>query len=47
VTLTCAATDWALMAGGRLDQRRALLTRRLRVSGDWGLALRLGEVLPV
>jgi hypothetical protein len=47
VTLACAATDWALLAGGRLDQRRALLTRRLRVSGDWGLALRLGDVLPV
>jgi hypothetical protein len=47
LTLACAATDWALMAGGRLDQRRALVTRRLRVSGDWGLALRLGEVLPV
>jgi ribonucleoside-diphosphate reductase beta chain len=47
LTLACAATDWALLAGGRLEQRRALLTRRLRVSGDWGLALRLGDVLPV
>jgi hypothetical protein len=47
LTLRCTAADWARMAGGRLSQQRAVLTRRLRISGDWGLALRLGEVLPV
>ena len=47
VTLACDAGDWVRIAGGRLDQRQAILTRRLRVAGDWGLALRLPRLLPV
>jgi Ribonucleotide reductase, small chain/SCP-2 sterol transfer family len=47
VTLHCTAADWLRIAGGRVSQTRALLTRRLRVSGDWRLALRLGDILPV
>ena len=47
VTLRCSAADWLRIAGGRLSQQRAVLTRRLRIAGDWSLALRLGEVLPM
>ncbi|MFI4928061.1 MAG: ribonucleotide-diphosphate reductase subunit beta [Burkholderiales bacterium] len=47
VTLRCTAADWLRISGGRLSQTSALLTRRLRVSGDWSLALRLGDILPV
>jgi hypothetical protein len=47
LTLRCSAADWARIAGGRLDQRWALLSRRLRIDGDWSLALRMNEVLPV
>jgi hypothetical protein len=47
VTLRCSAADWFRIAGGRLGQQQAVLTRRLRIAGDWALALRLGEVLPV
>jgi ribonucleoside-diphosphate reductase beta chain len=47
LTLRCTATDWILIAGGRLDQRVALLRRRLRISGDWRLALRLPGIIPV
>lgn len=46
VTLSCSASDWALIAGGRLSRRRALLARRLRIAGDWALALRLPQILP-
>jgi ribonucleoside-diphosphate reductase beta chain len=46
VTLHCTAADWLRIAGGRLSQQRAVLTRRLRIAGGWSLALRLGEVLP-
>lgn len=47
LTLRCSASDWARIAGGRLDQTWALLSRRLRITGDWSLALRMSEVLPV
>jgi hypothetical protein len=47
LTLSCAASDWARIVGGRLDERRAVLTRRVRVFGDWGLARRLSWILPV
>jgi hypothetical protein len=47
LTLRCTAADWARIAGGRLNQQLAVVTRRLRVAGDWSLALRLGDILPV
>ncbi len=47
LTLRCTSADWGRMAGGRLPQRQALLSRRLRISGDWRLALRLPQILPV
>lgn len=45
LTLRCAANDWAAIAGERLDPMRALFTRRLRISGDPWLALRLSSIL--
>lgn len=45
LTLRCAARDWARIAIEQLDPRVALLTRRLSVSGDWRLALRLPALL--
>ncbi len=45
LTLRCAARDWARIATEKLDPRVALLTRRMSVSGDWRLALRLPALL--
>jgi putative sterol carrier protein len=39
------ADDWGRIAGNKLDARWAMLTRRLAVSGDLRLALRLPKVL--
>lgn len=47
LTLHCSAADWVRIAGGRLDQQRAVLTRRLRPSGDVRLLLQLPRILPV
>jgi hypothetical protein len=47
LTLRCSAADWILISGGRLDQQRAVLTRRLRPSGDLRLLLQLPRILPV
>jgi hypothetical protein len=46
LTLRCTTPDWVRIATGRLNQQQALLTRRLRIQGDWGLALRLPRILP-
>lgn len=45
LTLRSTATDWAGVATERLDPRWAMATRRLSVSGDWRLALRLPALL--
>jgi putative sterol carrier protein len=45
LTLRCAALDWARIATEKLDPRVALLTRRMSISGDWRLALRLPSLL--
>ena len=47
LTLRCTAADWVRIAGGRLNQQRAVLHRRLRIGGDWALALRLPQILPI
>lgn len=47
LTLRCTAADWARIAGGRLNQQFAVVSRRLRIAGDWALALRLSDILPV
>ncbi len=47
LTLRCTAADWGRIAGGRLNQQQALLSRRLRLSGDLRFALRLPQILPV
>lgn len=47
LTLHCSAADWVRIAGGRLNQSRAVLTRRLRPSGDVRLLLQLPRILPV
>jgi len=45
LTLHCSVEDWARIAGEKLDARWAILTRRLRLSGDMGLALRLPTLI--
>jgi hypothetical protein len=45
LTIRCSAADWARIAGDKMDARWALLTRRLRISGDLRLALRLPALL--
>jgi hypothetical protein len=45
LTIRCGAEDWARIAGDKLDARWALVTRRLRLSGDPRLALRLPALL--
>jgi putative sterol carrier protein len=45
VTVTAAAADWMSIVEGRMDPQLAYLTKKLRVSGDLGLALRLREVV--
>lgn len=47
VMLSCATSDWARIVGGRLDEWQAVLTRRVRVAGDWRLARRLSRILPI
>jgi hypothetical protein len=47
LTLRCSANDWASLSNRRLSQRQALLSRRLRINGDWGLALELPRILAV
>lgn len=45
LVLRCRVDDWGRIAGQQLDPRWALATRRLRVSGEWSLALRLPALL--
>ena len=45
LTLRSTAADWASVATQRLDPRWAMATRRLSVSGDWRMALRLPALL--
>jgi len=47
LVLKCTAADWGYISSNRLNQNQAVLTRRLRISGDWGLALKLPQILPV
>ncbi|WP_052887948.1 ribonucleotide-diphosphate reductase subunit beta [Thermogemmatispora carboxidivorans] len=47
LTLRCSANDWARLSSRRLNQRQAVLSRRLRISGDWRLALELPRLLAV
>jgi predicted lipid carrier protein YhbT len=45
VTVRAQAADWMAIVAGRMDPQLAYLTKRLRVSGDLQLALRLREVV--
>lgn len=45
LTLRLRVDDWGRIAGDKLDARWAILTRRLAVSGDLRLALRLPALL--
>jgi predicted lipid carrier protein YhbT len=45
VTVGAKAADWLSIVEGRMDPQLAYLTKRLRVSGDLQLALRLREVV--
>lgn len=46
LTLCCSAADWMRIATGQLNQQRAILTRRLRPSGDLRVLLQLPRILP-
>ncbi len=45
LTMRLTADDWGRIAGNKLDARWAILTRRLTISGDVRLALRLPKLL--
>ena len=45
VTVRAKAADWMAIVEGRMDPQLAYLTKRLRVSGNLQLALRLREVV--
>jgi hypothetical protein len=47
VTFRCSATDWVEIMRGQLGGRQAIMAGRLRVKGNWLLALRLAQMLPV
>ncbi len=44
VTVTARAADVLRMAAGELGPGRALLDGRLDLAGDWGVAMRLGQM---
>lgn len=46
LTLRCRAADWIRISSGQLKSDRALLTRRLRPSGDLRLLFKLPSILP-
>lgn len=46
VTFTVSGEDWVAMSEGKLNPMQAVLTRRLKIAGDQGLALRLQKLLP-
>jgi putative sterol carrier protein len=45
VTVRAKADDWMAIVEGRMDPQLAYLTKRLRVTGNLQLALRLREVV--
>ena len=45
VTITASASNWMAIVEGRMDPQLAYLTKKLRVSGNLQLALRLREVV--
>ncbi len=45
VTVRAKAADWMAIVEGRMDPQLAYLTKKLRVSGNLQLALRLREVV--
>jgi predicted lipid carrier protein YhbT len=45
VTVRAQAEDWIAIVEGRMDPQLAYLTKRLRVTGNLQLALRLREVV--
>jgi putative sterol carrier protein len=45
VTVRAKAEDWLAIVDGRMDPQLAYLTKRLRVTGNLQLALRLREVV--
>jgi hypothetical protein len=46
VTFHSSFDDWADVTAARADPRRLLLTRRIRVRGDWRMLLSLPKALP-
>ena len=45
MTFRSTFDDWADVVAGRADPRRQVLTRRMRVRGDWRTLLALPKAL--
>ncbi|MGZ3601691.1 MAG: SCP2 sterol-binding domain-containing protein, partial [Ktedonobacterales bacterium] len=45
LTLRCSVDDWARIAGDKLNPTLALVTRKLKLSGESKLMLRLPAIL--
>ena len=46
VTFTASDRDWVALSNGKLGGTWAFLTGRLKITGDKGLAKKLGEIFP-
>ncbi|MGH2734933.1 MAG: SCP2 sterol-binding domain-containing protein, partial [Actinomycetota bacterium] len=46
ITFRCTSAQWAKVAVGRADARVALLTRKLRVAGNWSARAKLLKLFP-
>lgn len=44
IVVRCAAADWLAIVNGALDPAAAFMSGRLRVKGDFGLALALKDL---
>ncbi len=45
LTLACTGADWLALVGGKLNPVFAFATGRIRITGDWSLAYRLGSLI--
>ena len=45
ITVMMTTTDFVEMLGGKLNPQKAFLTGKLKVKGDMGVALKLGQIL--